>query len=65
MEKLMTKADGWDYLIESGFSFAATQFAFANAPKMTLTVGSNEKGNPFMVNKWKCGDLEHFASCSK
>lgn len=63
MNSAVTKADGWDYLISSGFSCKAARFAFETAPKAFIAqVGMNEKGIAFHIHKWRIGDLEHFAS---
>lgn len=59
----VNKADGWEYLLNAGFSTEQARFAFANAPKAVVTKqGSDEKGNGFVIPKWNFGDLENFAS---
>ena len=61
--KTVNKADGWEYLMNAGFSLDASRFAFANAPKAVITKqGIDEKGNGFCIPKWNIGELEHFAS---
>lgn len=66
MQDIVNKADGWDYLLSVGFSAESARYAFEMAPKAILSqIGSNEKGNAFIIPKWRRGDLEHFASQSK
>lgn len=60
---MVNKAQGWEFLMDAGFSTEAARFAFANAPKAVITKqGSDEKGNGFIIPKWNLGDLENFAS---